>query len=255
MENIDAFYKDTIEKNSNLNQKQKELMKFVINKYNNTFLNVFDVDMNLDNVSQLLSSINIISDVSKESDKSFYYEPDNNIIIDNSVNVSADNRKMYDYCDAVLEVISRKYNPDTEKYDKGLVYENSNGRLLGIKINDKVKSSIILNILGENPSEESIEDFYCDTASEYCTLDDRIMFDMYNILSAKEMLTYFINAEGEQFFQRICEGFDDELQAVEFFENIDSYNKENSIKNRAKYDEQMKMLKENIFKQENSINL
>lgn len=253
MENIETFFKNTVDINNNLSIYDKESIKLVINMFIGLF-NRFNVDIPIENMAALISQLKIINNYDpKLSDKAYYYDFSANSIINNNGIVKDDSRRIYDYFYAILDIMSKKYNPETSKYGDGLIYEDENGKKFGAKINEKLKHTLISLITGEIVDEERIEDFYFDKADDPCTLEDCLLIDINTIISAEDLLTYFVNADGMSFYQAICSTLsEDEVKARDFISNIDEYTRDKSIEQRKKYDEYLKIMKQNKISDENA---
>lgn len=252
MGNIEAFFKNTVNINNNLSLYDKESIKLVINQFIGLF-NKFNVDVPIENISLLLSQLKVtINRNSELSDKAYYYDNNSNSIINNSRIVKDNSRRLYDYCHVVLDIMSKKYNPESSKYNDGLVYEDEYGNKFGTKINEKLKHTLITLLTSEVIDEEKIEDFYIDKADDPCTLEDCLLIDINSIISTNDLLTYFINGDGISFYQTICNSLiGDEEKAKDFISNIDEYTKDNSIEQRKKYDEYLIVMKQNVAYKEN----
>lgn len=245
MENIETFFKNTIDINDNLTKDDKDSIKLVINQFVGLF-NRFNVEVPIHNISALISRLKIINNKDLELDKAYYYDFNQNSIINNKRNVKDNDRRLYDYCKTILDIMSKRYNPDTLRYSDGLIYEDENGNKFGTKINEKLKHTLISLITGEVISEERIEDFYFDKADDPCTLEDSLLIDINSIISTEDLLTYFINADGISFYQAMCNTLnDDEEKAKDFLSNIDEYTKDKSIEQRKKYDNYLEHMKQN----------
>ena len=255
MGNINEFFAETIDANNNLNLYDKESIKLVINQ----FIGLFErlgVDVPIENIGGLLSNLTTVNNYdSNLTEKAFLYDKNTNTIINNKRIVKDDNRRLYDNCMMVLDIMSKKFDPETQKYSDGLIYEDEIGNKFGTKINDRLKHELVKYLTHEVIDEEEIKDFYFDSPNDPCTLEDSLMHDIYSVISDKDVLTYFINADGISFYQRICETLGNEEMAKEFLSNIDEYNKDKSIAQRKKYDEAMKIIKEQQLTQENNMRI
>lgn len=245
MDNIEDFFKTTIDINNNLSKDDKSSIKLVIRQIICLF-NRFDVDVPIENISLLLSNLRIIKNENKElSDKAYYYDLNHNAIIDNRRIVKDCDRRLYDYCSIILDIMSKRYNQDTSKYSNGLVYEDENGNEFGTKINEKLKHTLVTLMTDKVVKEEKIEDFYFDKANDPCTLEDCLLIDINTIIGIEDLLTYFINADGILFYQKICRNLsDDEQKTKDFISNIDEYTRDKSIEQRKKYDECLALMKQ-----------
>ena len=87
------------------------------------------------------------------------------------------------------------------------------------------------------PQREYNDDYYFDSPTDNCTLDDRIIYDIQQYINYNNLLTYFINGEGILFFYDLCKKFYSSDECIEYLSTIDKYNRENSIESRKKYDE------------------
>lgn len=244
MENIEDFFKTTIDINNNLSENDKDSIKLVIRQIIGLF-NRFNVDVPIENTSLLFSNLKIIKNYNPElSDKVYYYDLSHNTIIDNRRIVKDYDRKVYDYCSIILEIISKRYNSETSKYSDGLIYEDENGKKFGTKINEKLKHTLVTLMTNEAIEEEKIEDFYVDKPDDSCTLEDCLLIDINTIIGIEDLLNYFINADGISFYQSICSTLrDDEQKTKDFISNIDEYTKDKSIEQRKKYDECLELMK------------
>ncbi len=259
MDRINQIIQNTIYQNSNLKLIERERLEMVI-KHINGLMKMYDVEMLLENSAPLFSNVSVeIKKIKDDTcDRAFIYDLDRNVIIDNRRFVKDDSIRLYDYYNVVFEMVTKKYNPDTGTYDDGLITNFPNGKSFGIKINEKIKHSLITIMIGEVLEEEKIKDFYVDKIDDPCTLEDSLLIDINSLVSAKELVTYFINSEGKLFYQKIASFFDnDDEKTIDFFFNIDRYCRENSIDSRKKYDEYMNLLKQNYMKlaEENSIKI
>lgn len=245
MDNIEDFFKDTIDINDNLSEIDKDSIKLVIRQIIGLF-NRFDVYVPIENASLLLSNLKVIRNYNQElSDRAYYYDLDQNTIIDNKRFVKDGDRRLYDYCSVVLDIMSKKYNPETSKYSDGLVYEDENSRKFGSRINEKLKHKLVTLMTDQVIKEEKIEDFYVDKANDPCTLEDCLLMDINTIINMEDLLTHFINADGISFYQTICSNLsDDEQKAKDFISNIDEYTRDKSIEQRKKYDEYLALMKQ-----------
>lgn len=255
MENIETFFKDTVDMNSNLSEFEKESIRLVIDRFIGLF-NKLNVDIPIDNMAALISQLKVIEKNEPElPSKAYYYDLDENSIINNNGIVKDNSRKIYDYAYAVLDIMSKRYNPETSKYSDGLIYEDENGKKFGTKINEKLKHKLITLITGEIIDEEKIEDFYYDKADDPCTLEDCLLIDINTIIPAKDLLTFFINADGISFYQAICTTLgEDEEKTKKFISIIDDYTKDKSIEQRKRYDEYLEQMKQNIILGKNTEN-
>lgn len=247
MDRINQVIQDSIYQNPNLKTIEKERLETVIKQINN-LMNEYDVEMLLENSAPLFASVKVEegNKVENTCDKAFTYDLNRNVIIDNRRFITDDSKRMYDYCNVVFDMITKKINLDTDTYDNGLITNFPNGKSFGTKINEKVKNSLITIMIGESLEDEDIKDFYVDKVDDPCTLEDSLLIDINSLVSTKDLVTYFINSDGNLFYQKIASLLDnDDEKTIDFFSNIDSYCRENSIKNRKKYDEYMKLLKEN----------
>lgn len=252
MENIETFFENTVDVNSNLSIYDKQSIRLVINQFIGLF-NRFNVDVPVDNITALISQLKVVNNYDPVlTDKAYYYDISENSIINNKRIVKDDQRRLYDYCDVILDIMSKKYNPDTSKYSDGLVYEDENGDKFGTKINKKLKHTLITLITNEVIDEEKIENFYYDKVDDPCTLEDCLFIDINSVINTEDLLTYFINADGVSFYQAICSALgDDEIKAKDFISNIDEYTKDKSIEQRKKFDEYIKLMKQNKITAEN----
>lgn len=255
MGNINEFFKETIDINSNLSVYDKESIKLVIIHFIGLF-NRLGVDVPIENISTLLSELKSINNYDpKLTEKAFLYDSATNTMINNKRHVKDDNRRLYDNCMMVLDIMSKKFDPETRKYNDGLIYEDENGHKFGTKINEKLKHRLVTLLTDVVVDEENIKDFYVDKPDDPCTLEDTLLIDINSVISTEDLLTHFISADGISFYQAICNTLDNEQIAKDLLSTIDEYNKDKSIEQRKKYDEVMKMIKEQQLTRENNMKI
>lgn len=259
MDRIDQIIQDTIYANPNLKVIEQQRLEMVIKQINN-LMNSYDVEMLLENSAALFASVSVEENKIEpdKSNRAFTYDLNRNVIIDNRRFVKDDSRRLYDYFDVVFDMVTKKFNSNTGTYDNGLITKFPNGNSFGMKINEKVKHTLITIMTGEVLNEEDIKDFYVDKVDDPCTLEDSLLIDINSFISASELLTYFINSEGELFYQKIASTLDnDDEKTIDFFFNIDKYCRENSIEHRKKYDEYIDLMRKNVIEntEENTVKI
>lgn len=226
---------------NNINDIDKNLLAQTISKID-LFFAKFGVNIDYDNSRELFENLKI-EDVQGKQNYVVSYDETSNTIKQNFENQDfSPKRYEAELIESLLSVLSRKYNFEEDRYDKGLLSRDTNLRFHGFALNDMLKSYIGTLITGYN-KETNVKDFYLDSPKDYETIPDRAIHDFCEVFGAEFLLKSFINADGSELFYKVGETLGSEENAVELYDSIDNY-KNNSILNRKIYDVNMEQLKE-----------
>ena len=144
-----------------------------------------------------------------------------------------------------LDIISKKYCPENQRCDTGLIVNKEGSGKIGYKMNQMLQSRIVL-LMTRYGEEVDVRDFSIDKEDDFYTLPDILLNDMEEIFSMEKLVGYYINGEGNALFQEITAMLGEE-KAEEFYRCIDKYD-EDRIGNRKKYDlfvEKLRLVKQN----------
>lgn len=251
---MNEFLNQILDSNKNLTNDEKEQIKYAVNQIDNFLIDNFNIGVSVDNSAILLLNLKVTEE-EKDTDKAYNYNFETNTLEKNT-KIKYDSRMVYDYCTSVLDIITKKYDRETNTYSDGLIYKDELNNTFGNKINEKLKHQLVMLITNEVIDEEEVKDFYVDKVDDPCTLEDALLIDINSIISSEELINYFVNADGISFYQEINKRLnEDEEKTKDFFENIDKYTKENSIKSRKKYDELISKMKEYNLDDINKMNI
>lgn len=229
---------------NNINDIDKNLLAQTISKID-LFFAKFGVNIDYDNSRELFENLKI-EDVQGKQNYVVSYDETSNTIKQNFENQDfSPKRYEAELIESLLSVLSRKYNFEEDRYDKGLLSRDTNLRFHGFTLNDMLKSYIGTLITGYN-KETNIKDFYLDSPKDYETIPDRAIHDFCEVFGAEFLLKSFINGDGSELFYKVGEALGSEKNAVELYNSMDSYNN-NSIANRRIYDLNMEELKEKML--------
>lgn len=251
---MNEFLNQILDSNKNLTNDEKEQIKYAVNQIDNFLIDNFNIGVSVDNSAMLLLNLKVTEE-EKDTDKAYNYNFENNTLEKNT-KIKYDSRMVYDYCKSILDIITKKYDRETNTYSDGLIYKDELNNTFGNKINEKLKHQLVMLITNEVVDEEEVKDFYVDKVDDPCTLEDALLIDINSIVSSEELINYFVNADGISFYQEINKRLnEDEEKTKDFFEIIDKYTKENSIRSRKKYDELISKMKEYNLEDTNKMNI
>ncbi len=226
---------------SNISALDKELL-IKSSKKIDKYFSEFEIEVEYGNSTPLFSNLKIRDIIDDRESYIVRYDDRTNTIIQNFGNSNFNTQKYeYELIKSLLTIISKRYNPENNNYDSGLICEDTDFNIHGKKLNEMLKSYLSTLITGYN--DEIKNDFYIDSPIDYETLPDRLIHDMLENYDAEKILRYFISGNGNMLFQDIGHALGDESSAVEFYKSIDDY-ENNKIKSRKIYDVYMKKLKE-----------
>lgn len=227
---------------NNISDIDKNLLAQTISKID-LFFAKFGVNIDYDNSRELFENLKIV-DVQGKQNYVVSYDETSNTIKQNFENPDfSPKRYEAELVESLLSVLSRKYNFEEDRYDKGLLSRDTNLRFHGFVLNDMLTAYIGTLITGYN-KETSVKDFYLDSPKDYETIPDRAIHDFCEVFGAEFLLKSFINGDGSELFYKVGEILGSEESAVELYDSIDNY-KNDSILNRRKYDMNMEVLKVN----------
>ena len=221
-----------INANTNISHEYKNVILTILNEYYK-FFSKLGISVQEENLIQLFSTLSI--DLSNEEE--IHYDLQKNKIVGNLNELKNGNDSLYNICYSVLDIMCKRYNFDTKDYNDGITFKDESNTLYGTKINNKLKEYIVELSTRMTPQREYNDDYYFDSPTDNCTLDDRIIYDIQQYINYNNLLTYFINGEGILFFNDLCKKFNSSDECIEYLSTIDKYNRENSIESRKKYDE------------------
>ena len=248
---MNEFLNQILDDNKNLTAEYKEQIKYAVNYIDAFLINNFNVGISVENCAMLLINLKI-TEVEKDTEKAYNYNFETNTLEKNT-KIKYDTRMVYDYCMSIFDIITKKYDKETNSYSDGLIYVDELNNTFGNKINEKLKHQLVTC---EVIDEEKVKDFYVDKADDPCTLEDALLIDINSMISSEELVYDFINADGISFYQEINKRLkEDEEKTKSFLDNIDKYTKENSIDSRKKYDELITRMKEYIVEDTNKMNI
>lgn len=229
---------------NNISDIDKNLLAQTISKID-LFFAKFGVNIDYDNSRELFENLKIV-DVQGKQNYVVSYDETSNTIKQNFENPDfSPKRYEAELVESLLSVLSRKYNFEEDRYDKGLLNRDTNLKFHGFALNDMLKAYIGTLITGYN-KETSVKDFYLDSPNDYETIPDRAIHDFCEVFGAEFLLKSFINGDGSELFYKVGEALGSEKNAVDLYNSMDSYNN-NSIANRRIYDLNMKELKEKML--------
>ncbi len=227
---------------NNISDIDKNLLAQTISKID-LFFAKFGVNIDYDNSRELFENLKIV-DVQGKQNYVVSYDETSNTIKQNFENPDfSPKRYEAELVESLLSVLSRKYNFEEDRYDKGLLSRDTNLRFHGFVLNDMLTAYIGTLITGYN-KETSVKDFYLDSPNDYETIPDRAIHDFCEVFGAEFLLKSFINGDGSELFYKVGKILGSEESAVELYDSIDNY-KNDSISNRRKYDMNMEVLKVN----------
>lgn len=229
---------------NNISDIDKNLLAQTISKID-LFFAKFGVNIDYDNSRELFENLKIV-DVQGKQNYVVSYDETSNTIKQNFENPDFSPKKYEaELVESLLSVLSRKYNFEEDRYDKGLLSRDTNLKFHGFALNDMLKAYIGTLITGYN-KETSVKDFYLDSPKDYETIPDRAIHDFCEVFGAEFLLKSFINGDSSELFYKVGEALGCEENAVELYDSIDNY-KNDSISNRRKYDMNMEELKEKML--------
>ena len=229
---------------NNINDIDKNLLAQTISKID-LFFAKFGVNIDYDNSRELFENLKI-EDVQGKQNYVVSYDETSNTIKQNFENPDfSPKRYEAELVESLLSVLSRKYNFEEDRYDKGLLSRDTNLRFHGFALNDMLAAYIGTLITGYN-KETDVKDFYLDSPKDYETIPDRAIHDFCEAFGAEFLLKSFINGAGSELFYKVGETLGSEENAIDLYNSMDSYNN-NSIVNRRIYDLNMEELKEKML--------
>ncbi len=233
---------NAIENNSNLDIKYKTIIMMLLDKYYN-FFNKMGANIDPTTSIKLFSELSI-EEITHNMPKFFYYDIDKNSIISNTKNIENNMDSLFDLCYSVLDIMCKRYDFNSQSYDDGIVFYDESGNEYGSKLNISLKKYIVTLSTDVFENEELEDDYYFDSSNDMCTLEDRSLHDLFIHTTSEELLTCFINGDGNSFLNLLSRGFENRKECLNYLSIIDKYNKENSISVRTEYDKIMKKLEE-----------
>lgn len=230
---------------SSISEIDKKILITIVDKIN-LFFSKFGIDINYDNSANLFQNLKIVND-SDSKDFIVYYDDFNNTIKQNFEHPDFSvQRYEGEFIKSLLDIISKKYNFESNKYDNGLICCDTSFRYHGLFMNKMLKSYISTLISGYK-KEENLKDFYFDSPIDCQTMPDRLIPDLVDLFGSGVLLDSFINGNGSELFYKIGTILGSEEEAIKFYDSIDEYDI-NRINNRQNYDKYIELIKQNNLK-------
>ena len=130
--------KESLHKNKNLSQLDRDIIPRIISDYS-TFFKMYGIEFDSINTRKLLETLNFrIKQI--EDEKVSYDSSTNTMVLPNNINISEEELSEI-YEKSILSLMTTTYNLNSESYNEGLNFSVENKKYAGI-INEKVTDRI-----------------------------------------------------------------------------------------------------------------
>lgn len=233
-----------LDNNPNLSADNRTVIYEGLCNIKNLVHNCYQVNINFDNISQILSTVKII-DVD-DADSYFSYSRSDNQIIRKKTD---DKYMIFDFYSSLLRLISQRYDFSANKYNSGLLIEDENGTRNSLLNDELISRLTTLLTRCEDRKRVDVTD-----KEDGTSIQDIIINDMSETVGIQNLLTYFFDARGIEFYESLAEIMSEE-EANDFISivdrsrdrsDIDSGNRI-PIEKRKKYDAYIALMKEKLL--------
>ena len=234
---------DSLNTNVNLSMFARNIIASTVCDYNE-FFNEQNVEIDVDNLCELISSVTLEEKDNLSS--AMKYDSEKNCInFSKSINYN-ETQINHEFKKSILSIITNVYSIETDKHSQGVSFEMNNQKY-GDIINDKLGERVIELVYGN-------EDDKLITLPN--TLDE-LSYDFEEMIGSERLLTYFVNGRGDLFYSNVLSLCETEEECINLFDTLSMYDKtdENDVRMLRSIDAKYEFQMNNILDKRNINNL